>query len=138
MSQELDDILKQLIEKREEHQAAKKAADLIKEDVERLEFLASEELLGTGLEGVKAHGMNWRVGDQLYLNIPKENREKAIEAAREMHFDSAITVQTTTLKSFLMERVKSGEAQLSDPAAGTPLEGLVRAHIQPKLYGRSV
>lgn len=138
MSQELDDILKQLIEKREEHQAAKKAADLIKEEVERLEFLASEELLGTGLEGVKAHGMNWRVGDQLYLNIPKENREKAIEAAREMHFDSAITVQTTTLKSFLMERVKSGEAQLSDPAAGTPLEGLVKAHIQPKLYGRTV
>ena len=138
MSQELDDILKQLIEKREEHQAAKKAADLIKEDVERLEFLASEELLGTGLEGVKAHGMNWRVGDQLFLNIPKENREKAIEAAREMHFDSAITVQTTTLKSFLMERVKSGEAQLSDPAAGTPLEGLVKAHVQPKLYGRSV
>ena len=138
MSQELDDILKQLIEKREEHQAAKKAADVIKEEVERLEFLASEELLGTGLEGVKAHGMNWRVGDQLYLNIPKENREKAIEAARQMHFDSAITVQTTTLKSFLMERVKSGEAQLSDPAAGTPLEGLVKAHIQPKLYGRSV
>ena len=138
MSQELDDILKQLIEKREEHQAAKKAADVIKEEVERLEFLASEELLGTGLEGVKAHGMNWRVGDQLYLNIPKENREKAIEAARAMHFDSAITVQTTTLKSFLMERVKSGEAQLSDPAAGTPLEGLVKAHIQPKLYGRSV
>ena len=81
--------------------------------------------------------MSWRVGDQLFLNVPKENREAAIEAAREMHFDSAITVQTTTLKSFLMERVKSGEAVLEDPAAGTPLQGLVKAHIQPRLYGRS-
>lgn len=137
MSQDLDDILKQLIEKREEHQAAKRVAEEIKADVERLEFLASEELLGTGLEGVKAHGHQWRVGDQLYLNVPKENREAAIEAARSMHMDSAITVQTTTLKSFLMERVKRGEAVLEDPAAGTPLEGLVKAHIQPKLYGRS-
>lgn len=138
MSEDLDNILKQLLEKREQHQAAKRVADEIKADVERLEFLASEELLGTGLEGVKAHGHQWRVGDQLYLNVPKENREAAIEAAREMHMDAAITVQTTTLKSFLMERVKSGEAVLEDPAAGTPLEGLVKAHIQPKLYGRSV
>lgn len=138
MSQDLDDVLKQLLEKREEYQAAKRIAEAIKEDVERLEFLASEELLGTGLEGVRAHGHQWRVGDQLYLNIPKENREQAIEAARAMHMDAAITVQTTTLKSFLMERVKSGEAQLSDPAAGTPLEGLVKAHVQPKLYGRSL
>lgn len=138
MGQGLDDVLKQLLEAREKHQAAKKAADVLKEDVERLEFLASEELLGTGLEGVRAHGHQWRVGDQLYLNIPKENREEAIKAAREMHMDAAVTVQTTTLKSFLMERVKRGEAQLSDPAAGTPLEGLVKAHIQPKLYGRAV
>jgi hypothetical protein len=138
VSQDLDDVLKQLLEKREEYQAAKRIAEAIKEDVERLEFLASEELLGTGLEGVRAHGHQWRVGDQLYLNIPKENREQAIEAARAMHMDAAITVQTTTLKSFLMERVKSGEAQLSDPAAGTPLEGLVKAHVQPKLYGRSL
>ena len=138
MSQDLDDVLKQLLEKREEYQAAKRVCEAIKEDVERLEFLASEELLGTGLEGVRAHGHQWRVGDQLYLNIPKENREQAIEAARAMHMDAAITVQTTTLKSFLMERVKSGEAQLSDPAAGTPLQGLVKAHVQPKLYGRSV
>jgi hypothetical protein len=138
VSEDLDNILKQLLEKREQHQAAKRVADEIKADVERLEFLASEELLGTGLEGVKAHGHQWRVGDQLYLNVPKENREAAIEAAREMHMDAAITVQTTTLKSFLMERVKSGEAVLEDPAAGTPLEGLVKAHIQPKLYGRSV
>ena len=137
MSEDLDNILKQLLEKREEHQAAKRVAEEIKADVERLEFLASEELLGTGLEGVKAHGMNWRVGEQLYLNVPKENREKAIEAAKAMHFDSAITVQTTTLKSFLMERVKSGEAILEDPAAGTPLQGLVKVHLQPKLYGRS-
>jgi hypothetical protein len=108
------------------------------ESLSVLEKLAVEMMAVSGLDGVRAAGKSWYLREFFSVSIPSENRQKVVEAAKaEGLGDELVTVNTTTLKSWLIER-RGEESDAGGLAEGTAFDGLVREFREMRLSHRSV
>lgn len=110
----------------------KRAAHLkeIEKEIEQHERIAVELLAVSGLDGVRAAGKSWYLRDFWGLSIPTENKGQVVEAAANAGLEDYITVNTTSLKSWLKEQ--SGDSKES-LIAGTPFEGLLSEYHEMRL-----
>jgi hypothetical protein len=105
----------------------------IKKQIDQLEPLAVEAMKASGLDGVKAHGKSWYFRETVGVSIPAECRAAIVEAAGREGLGDFVTVNTTTLKSWLVERWKESGQPDGSVAAGTAFEGLIREYRETKL-----
>lgn len=108
----------------------------VKKRLDEIESIAVEALAASGLDGVKAAGKSWWTRDSFVVSVPTENREAVVEAAKAAGLGDMVAVNTTTLKSWLME---NRDAERSDDlAAGTPFEGLIEEYREVRLSSRTL
>lgn len=102
------------------------------------EQMAVEVLAASGLDGVRAAGKSWYTREFFSVSVPSENREAVVEAAKDAGLDDLIAVNTTTLKSWLIENRGDGQPAEAGLAAGTPFDGLVREFREVRLSHRTL
>jgi hypothetical protein len=133
----LSDLLAEIVAKREVRDALAKQLKAMDAGLERLEDLASEQLGASGLDGCRVAGRTWWLDETLYVSTADANREELIAAAQAERLNDAITVNTSTIKSFLVERAKAiGSGSLVDAVAGTKFDGLVNQYVKTRLRSR--
>jgi len=102
--------------------------------LDELESLAVEAMQMEGVEGCKAAGKSWYFRDVVQVSVPAENRDKVLAAAKAAGLsEELVTVNTTTLKSWLVERWKRGGQVSESVADGTPFAGLVSEYRSVRL-----
>lgn len=104
----------------------------VKKSLKEIEQLAVEQLASSGLDGVRAAGKAWYIREFVGLSVPKENRERVVEAARAAGLDDFIAVNTSSLKTWLKEQ-RENDSEGGDLAAGTPFEGLLSEYREVRL-----
>jgi hypothetical protein len=105
-----------------------------------LERLACEEIASFDETArLEAGGKTWWVEDAHYVSCTKDQRDAVMEAAREVGIaDEITTIATTTLKSWLVTRMKdAGTEAGATLTAGTPFDGLLSVYSEPKLRHRT-
>jgi hypothetical protein len=110
----------------------------INKALDEAEQLAVEHLAASGLDGVRAAGKSWYVREFFSVSVPTENREAVVEAAESAGLDDLIAVNTTTLKSWLIEQRGGDGTADSALADGTPFAGLVREFREMRLSHRTL
>jgi len=105
----------------------------VKKQIEQLEPLAVEAMAASGLDGVSAHGKSWFFRETVGVSIPAENRAAVVQAAAAEGLGDFVTVNTGTLKSYLVDRWKEAGKPDGGVAAGTRFEGLVREYRETRL-----
>ena len=133
----LSDLLARIVVKQEIRDGIAAQLKSVEKELESLESLASEQLGASGLDGCRVAGKTWWIDEALYVSAPKENREKIIEAAAGEGLQDAVSVNTTTIKSWLCERAKRLDASLDDAAVGTKFEGLISQFVKVRLRSRA-
>lgn len=109
-----------------------------KRRLEELENLATEMIGASGLSRVSVAGRTWWAEESLLLSIPKEVRDEAFDAAEaEGILDELLTLNTSTLKSWLVERAKEQGQSLRDAAQGTAFESVVKGCCRVRLRSRA-
>ena len=110
--------------------------NFLKSDLKDTEETASELLLASGMRRRSlSGGRTWWTSEQLFVSIPKEKREEVLEAAeKEGLHEELTTVNTSTLKAWLVERAKENGLSLREAAEGTAFDGLVSEFIAQKLH----
>lgn len=107
----------------------------IKRKLSDAEEVAGELLLASGMTKVTSGGRTWWTSEQLFVSIPKDQREAVLKAAeREGLREELTTVNTSTLKAWLVERAEEYEMDLDSAAEGTAFEGLVSKFVSRKLH----
>lgn len=131
MSEEhLSAMLEKIAGLYDEKAEAEAALKSVKERIETHEKIAVELLAASGLDGVRAAGKSWYLRDFWSVSIPADNKAKVVDTARSSGLEDYVTVNTTSLKSWLTEQNGSGSESLS---AGTPFEGLVSEYHETRL-----
>jgi hypothetical protein len=135
----LNEILDAVVKKQAECAEFEMRMKKMNAECKELEDLAAEALAASGLERVTYAGRSWRVETVSYLSVPKDNRDAVLQAAHnEGIADELTTVNTATLKSWLVERKKElGEEGVGTLAEGTSFDGLVSEYSQIRLRSRS-
>lgn len=108
----------------------------LKKQRDPLESLALEEMAAARMErGVPAGGRSWRVEWEHSLSVAKDRLPQVMDALRDAGaLDALLTVNTTTLKSWLKDRAKEAGTDARQPfTAGTPFDGLVGEYVRPVL-----
>lgn len=91
-----------------------------------VEAAAVEAMKMEGVEGCKAAGKSWFFRDVVQVSVPADNRDKVLEAAKTAGLaGELVSVNTSTLKAWLVERWKRGGQVSESVADGTPFAGLV-------------
>lgn len=106
-----------------------------------LESLALEEMAAARMDrGVPAGGRSWRVEWEHSMSVAKDCLPQVMDALRaEGALDALLTVNTTTLKSWLKDRAKEAGRDARQPfTAGTALDGLVGEYVRPVLRHTAV
>ena len=136
-SMQLSAMLERIAELQAEKDRLANEAKRVNKALSEAEALAVEQLAASGLDGVRAAGKSWYVREFFSVSVPTENREAVVEAARGAGLEDLIAVNTTTLKSWLVERRggDGGEVALAD---GTPFAGLVREFREMRLSHRTL
>jgi len=135
----LNEILDAVVKKQAECDEMSVTMKKLESERKELEDLAAEALAASGLERVTYAGRSWRVEPVSYLSVPKDNRDAVLQAAyNEGIADELTTVNTATLKSWLLERKKQDEREGGTLAEGTAFAGLVSEYTQIRLRSRSV
>jgi hypothetical protein len=135
---QLKDVLEKIVELQGEKDRLSGELKRNNESLSVLENLAVEVMTASGLDGVRAAGKSWFLREFFSVNIPAENRQKVVEAAKaEGLGDELVTVNTTTLKSWLVERRDTG-SDMQSLAEGTAFDGLIREFREMRLSHRSV
>jgi hypothetical protein len=113
-----------LYEQKEEVAAREKA---INERLKSLEGIASELIKVSGLDRVGASGKTWWVEETVLVSVLKDKRDEVLKAAEQEGIrEELMTVQTATLKSWLIERRKKlGRPESGSFTEGTAFAGLV-------------
>lgn len=134
----LKDVLEKITELQADKDRLAGETKRVGESLSVLEKLAVEMMTASGLDGVRAAGKSWFLREFFSVNIPAENRQKVVEAAKaEGLGDELVTVNTTTLKSWLVER-RGADADMESLAEGTAFDGLIREFREMRLSHRSV
>jgi len=133
--------LSKLLERVAELQAEKDriAAELsaVNKELKGVESLAVEQLSLSGLDGVRAAGKSWYVREFFSVSIPSENRDRVLEIASEA-CPELVAVNTTSLKSWLIEERRSQGESDSGLAEGTPFAGLISEYREMRLSHRTL
>jgi len=131
---QVSDVLAWIVALRAEKEAAEKAVKEINSQLDAMNKQAVELFGLAGVDGINAHGKSWYLREWYSVSVPVENRDAVMAAAREAGLDDMIGVNTTSLKSYLMEQRSEGEGAGDDSlAAGTPFAGLVREYREVRL-----
>lgn len=133
----LSELLSEIVAKREVRDSVASQLKKLDTELERLESLAAEQLGASGLDGCRVAGRTWWVDETLYVSTADADRTELIEAANAEGLSDAITVNTSTIKSFLVERAKSSGGSVSDAAVGTRFDGLVSQYVKVRLRSRA-
>ena len=135
----LNEVLAAVVKKQAECDEIEIVMKKLNSERKDLENIAAEALAASGLERVTYAGRSWRVETKSYLSVPKDNRDAVLQAAYKHGIaDELTTVNTSTLKAWLVEN-KKGEGGDSDSlAAGTAFEGLVSEYSEIRLCSRCV
>lgn len=113
----------------------------LKRQREPLESLALEEMAAARMErGVPAGGRSWRVEWEHSFSVAKDRLPQVMDALRDAGaLDALLTVNTTTLKSWLKDRAKEAGTDARQPfTSGTAFDGLVGEYVRPVLRHVSV
>jgi hypothetical protein len=137
-SQQLSKLLERVAELQAEKDRIATEAKKINKALDEAEQLAVEVLAASGLDGVRAAGKSWFTREFFSVSVPSENREAVVEAAEEAGLSDLIAVNTTTLKSWLVENRGDGQPAEAGLAAGTPFDGLVREYREVRLSSRTL
>lgn len=107
----------------------------IKRKLSEVEDVAGELLLASGMTKVTSVGRTWWTSEQLLVSIPRDQREAVLEAAeKEGLRDELTTVNTSTLKAWLVERANETGQDLDNAAEGTAFDGLISKFVTRKLH----
>lgn len=137
-SQRLLKLLERVAELQAEKDRIAAEAKKVNKALDEAEQMAVEVLGASGLDGVRAAGKSWFTREFFSVNVPTENREAVVEAAREAGLEDMVTVNTTTLKSWLIENRGDGQPAEAGLATGTPFDGLVREYREVRLSSRTL
>jgi hypothetical protein len=137
-SQRLSKLLERVAELQAEKDRLANEAKKLNKALDEAEQLAVEVLAASGLDGVRAAGKSWFTREWFSVSVPTANREAVVEAAHEAGLDDLIAVNTTTLKSWLVENRGSGQAPEAGLAAGTPFDGLITEYREVRLSHRTL
>lgn len=131
----LASLLQRIAELKNKKDEAQHILNCLKSDLKDAEETASELLLASGMQKVTSGGRTWWTSEQLFVSIPKEKREDVLEAAeKEGLREELTTVNTSTLKAWLVERAKENGLSLREAAEGTAFDGLVSEFVARKLH----
>ena len=135
----LSALLSRIVERQAERDSLAASLKSIEKELESLEGLATEGIKASGLDGCRVAGKTWWVDETLLLSVPKENRDAVMAAAeREGIAEELVTVNTATLKSWLIGRVKDSGGSMEEATSGTAFEGLVDEYIKVRLRSRTM
>lgn len=137
-SQRLSKLLERVAELQAEKDRLANEAKKINKALDEAEQMAVEVLAASGLDGVRAAGKSWYTREFFSVSVPTENREAVVEAAKDAGLDDLIAVNTTTLKSWLIENRGSEQPAEAGLAAGTPFDGLIREYREVRLSHRTL
>lgn len=103
-------------------------------ELRAVEDQAVELLALSGLDNVRVAGKTWRRREFFSVSIPADKKDEVLKAARKA-CPEYVTVNTSSLKSWLMEQRKArGDADSMAPLAeGTPFDGLVKEFREVRL-----
>lgn len=132
-SQRLAKLLERVAELLGDKKAMEAELTAINKKLKEAEGLAVEALAASGLKGVRAAGKSWGTRETWQVSIPSENKAAVVEAARAEGLDDFISVNTSTLKTWLKERRGEGDGEASNLAAGTAFEGLISEYREVRL-----
>jgi uncharacterized small protein (DUF1192 family) len=136
-SMQLSTMLERIAELQAEKKRLENEVSKVGGALKEAEALAVEQLAASGLDGVRAAGKSWYVREFFSVSVPTENREAVVEAAEAAGLDDLIAVNTTTLKSWLIEQ-RAGSDGDTALASGTPFDGLVREFREMRLSHRTL
>ena len=132
-------LLAKIVTVREEFAEANNVAKAIEKTLDSLESLAMEQIGASGLDQCRVAGKTWWIDEALMLSVPKENRDAVMEAARKEGLDDELlTINTATLKAWLVERCKENEGDLATASSGTAFNGLVTEYVKVRLRSLTV
>ena len=135
----LSALLARIVERQAERDELAARVKSLDKELENLEGLATEGIKASGLDGCRVAGKTWWVDETLLLSVPKENRDAVMAAAeKEGIAEELVTVNTATLKSWLIGRVKDSGGSMEEATAGTAFEGLVDEYIKVRLRSRTM
>lgn len=134
-SKRLSDLLERVAELQAEKDRLANEAKVVNKQLAEMEAMAVEVLAASGLDGVRAAGKSWFTREFFSVSVPAENRDAVVAAAREAGLDDLIAVNTTTLKSWLVENRDAEQESIAD---GTPFAGLVREYREVRLSSRTI
>ena len=134
----LSSLLEAVATKQAEKAEADAKAKAISKELAQLEALAVEQLAASGLEGVRCAGKTWGTREFVSVTVPAEHKKAVVEAAERAGLREFMAVNTSTLKSWLLERPRDTAEFDEGIAAGTPSDGLVREYREVRLSHRTV
>lgn len=107
--------------------------------IEEMESLASEQIAASGLDKCRVAGKTWWVDQTLLLSVSKDNRDAVLAAAKvEGIDDELLSINTATLKAWLVERCKENKSDLATASSGTAFAGLVSEYVKVRLRSLTV
>jgi hypothetical protein len=86
---------------------------------------------------VRAAGKSWFVREFFAVSIPTENKERVLEIASEA-CPELVSVNTASLKSWLLEERRGQDGTEGGLAEGTPFEGLISEFREMRLSHRTL
>ena len=131
-SQRLSRLLEQVAELYEQKDRIEAEAKAINKSLKEVEGLAVEALAASGLDGVRAAGKSWYLREFFSVSIPPENKSRVLEIAG-TECPELVSVNTSSLKSWLAEQRRGQEQKSESLAAGTPFDGLVSEFREMRL-----
>ena len=127
----LSETLERVAALYDEKAEAEKVLKGIKQRIEQAESLAVEQLAASGLDGVRAAGKAWYLRDVYSVSIPADRKAEAVRIANENGLEDYVSVNTASLKSWLIEQHKERGGETL--AAGTPWDGIVSEYHETRL-----
>lgn len=130
MSEALAATLERVAELYDEKDRISAELSAVNKRIKEIEGIAVEQLAASGLDGVRAAGKAWYLRDFWSVSVPSENKAAVVEAAKAAGLEDFVSVNTSSLKSWLTEQNGNRGTSL---AAGTPFDGLVSEYHETRL-----
>jgi hypothetical protein len=135
----LSEVLKRVVELRKKKEEIEIQLKSVSQEIDSLESLAAEQLMASGLDNCRVAGKTWWTESQLLLSVPKEKREEVMAVAERLGIaEELTTINTATLKSWLLEQAKERGKAADEAIDGTGFEGLVEKFVRVRLRSRTV
>jgi hypothetical protein len=135
--QRLSRLLERVAELQDDKAKMEAEVKIISGKLKDAESLAVEALAASGLDGCRAAGKSWFMREFFSVSIPAEHKERVVEIA-EAECPELVSVNTASLKAWLVEERRGQEVTGESLAAGTPFDGLVSEYREMRLSHRAI